>query len=459
MAIEKEAEAALGKLLERIQRKARIRQWLGVLMVAGLLVALGYFAYGLVPRSYNLTITGGDILGNRHYVARSLQEAATGNGVALRVVPTKGSLEAIEMLDQGKLDLALVQGGLEAGHAGIEHVATIAPELLHVLVRPEIKGLADIRGKRVNLGGKSGGTRVVARQVLEFSGLMEGVDYIETNYSAETLIALHESRLPEVIVLTSFAPSQTVDFLVKERGMALLEIPFPNSLAARLGWVADSRILAYMYNVTPPVPERDIKTVGVNLHLLAHKGVAPEAIFQVLSTLYGPELETRLRMKLDEGQLTLPSGYPLAEGAKRFMARKDPILSADSLNKLKNLLGILMSLVSVLLVSFKWFKGEPNRPVTQDALFAELLRRVTEAEAEAWGPGGVGPAMPEAAGVLRDRLAVIKREALEALPKAKLDNPHLPQTLLLAILDARERLEQTASPTVSAASPPGMEPG
>jgi TRAP-type uncharacterized transport system substrate-binding protein len=372
MAIEKEAEAFLGKHLERLQQKAHIRQWLGGLLVAGLLVAMGYFAYGLLPRQYALTITGGDILGNRHFVAKSLQEEAIRNGVGLRVIPTKGSTEALEMLDQGKLDLALVQGGLEATHPNVEHVATIAPELLHFLVRPEIKEIGDIRGKRVNLGGKSGGTRVVARQVLEFSGLAEGVDYIETNYSAETLISLHASRLPEVIVLTSFAPSHTVDFLVKEHGMTLLEIPFPNSLAARLGWVADSRILAYMYSVTPPVPAKDIKTVGVNLHLLANRNVDPDAINKVLKTLYGPELETRLKMKLDEGQLTLPSGYHLSKGAKLFMARNDPILSADSMNKLKSLLGILMSLASVLLVSFKWFKGEPTKPVTQDALFAEL---------------------------------------------------------------------------------------
>ncbi|HJV79814.1 TAXI family TRAP transporter solute-binding subunit [Noviherbaspirillum sp.] len=434
-----EAEKILSRFLARLQRNAIVRKLLAVCLLLALLCVAAYFAYDVMPRRYALTISGGDIVSNRHYLAKSLQEEAASHGVSLDVHPIAGSQEALALVDAGKLDLALIQGGLENNYAHVTHVATVAPELLHVLVRPEIKDIGDLRGKLVNLGSKRGGTRVITRQVLEFSGLSEGIDYVESNIPSEDLLTMRAEKLPDAIVITSFAPSDVADFLIKQRGFRLLEIPFPASLALRLGWVADSRILAYMYNVSPPVPPKDIKTIGVNLHLVANDKVDPRAIFKILDSLFSPALEVRLKMKMDESLLTVPSGFELSEGTKMFMARKNPPFSSETLDRLQALFGLLLSVASTVLVAVKWFLGVPPEaePEKDDEAFLGYIGQVAALEKEYEELSARGAATPEAISDLQTRLAGIKAQTLSRMANANLDNPQLPHSVLLAIADAR----------------------
>ena len=65
-----------------------------------LLGIAGHFVFEILPRTYHLKISGGDLLSNRHFLARSLQSEATDHGVSLQVIPAQGSQEALALLDQ-----------------------------------------------------------------------------------------------------------------------------------------------------------------------------------------------------------------------------------------------------------------------------------------------------------------------------------------------------------------------
>lgn len=430
-----EAQKILDDWLQRLRRNERVRKGLAGCAVLLLLGVAASFLYDVLPRQYALTMTGGDILSNRHFVARQLQRVAADHGVALKLDPMPGSEEALLALDQGKIDLAFIQDGLENKYPNVVHVASVLPEQLHFLVKPEIKDISDLRGKLVNLGSKRGGTRLAARQVLEFSGLELGVDYVEANLSAEELLRMHTERLPDAIVITSYAPSDGAEFLIRERGYTLLEIPFPASLALRLGWVADSKILAYTYSVKPPVPPHDIKTVGVNMHLVANRHVEPRAIFQVLESLYSPALAAGLKLKIDEDQLNVPSGYPLSEGSQQFLERKNPLFSSATLDRIKALFGLILSVASTALVMVRWFQGETPEPSTlpaDDARFIAWLQEVATIEQELFNT-------PDSARryELQQRLLNIKAGAMACIANARLDNPKLVDALLASLADAR----------------------
>ncbi|MES2402270.1 MAG: TAXI family TRAP transporter solute-binding subunit [Pseudomonadota bacterium] len=439
-----EARGILNDWLNRLQRNERVRKTLACLLVIVLLGIAAHYVYEVLPRTYSLKITGGDILGNRHYLAGTLRDDILPLGVRLDVLPTDGSQEALSQVSEGKLDLALIQGGLELPYPNVTHVANLAPELLHFLVRPDIKDIAGMRGVRINLGSKKGGTRVIAKQLLEFSGMQDGVDYVETNLGTEDLLALRKDRLPEVIVITSFAPSNVADYIVKQHGYSLLEIPFPNALALRQGWVADSKVMAYMYSVQPPVPPRDVKTVGVNLQLVANANLDPRAVFKVLEGVYSPDLQMHLKMKFDEDKILESSSYPLSSGTRLFMDRKNPFLSQATLKKVEALFGLILSVASTLIVVFKWFKGappEPVKPETDDAFFVALIERVLAVDAAIdAAPGGRLALDPLDAS--QKELSDIKATAMRRLTaNGLLGNANLVPQLFSAIADSRARLE------------------
>lgn len=439
-----EARGILDDWLKRMQRNERVRKTLAALLVMVLLAIAGHYVYEVLPRTYAMKITGGDILGNRHYLAGALRDEVLSNGVTLDVLPSEGSQEALLEVSEGKLDFALIQGGLELPYPNVRHVANLAPELLHFLVRPEIKDIAGMRGMRINLGSKKGGTRVIAKQLLAFSGMQDGVDYVETNLGTEDLLALRKDRVPDVIVITSFAPSNVADYIVRQYGYSLLEIPFPSALALRQGWVADTKVMAYMYSVQPPVPPRDVKTVGVNLQLVANAHLDPRAVFKVLEGVYSPGLQMRLKMKFDEDDILESSHYPLSSGTRLFMDRKNPFLSQATLKKIESLFGLILSVASTLIVVFKWFKGAPPEaphPETDDAFFVALTERVLAVDATIDAlPGGA--LAFEQSDSLQKELSGIKSSAMRRLAtNGPLANANLVPQLFSAIADSRTRLE------------------
>ncbi len=353
-----EVEEYLYAALDWLRSKHHIRKGLALVTIALLLGLAGKFAYDLFPRHYELTISGGGMLTKSHRLAKVLQEEAARRNVSLNIVPTAGSFQALNELNDGKLDLAFVQGGIDAiGYEDVRQVASIAPQLIQFLVKPDVKSIRDIRGKVVNLGEKNGGPSIVSNQILHFSGLVPEVDYVESNYSDEQLLSMKPEKLPDVIVQVSYAPSVTVDFLVQKRGYQLLEMSFPPSLAMRMGWVADAKILAYMYQISPPVPATDIQVVGVNLNLLANKNVDPRAISALLPVLYSPQVASRFSFPITEDKILTPSGFPISDGTEMYLASKQPLISAQMVDQIKGAFGLIMSLLSVALVVFKWFKA------------------------------------------------------------------------------------------------------
>src|SRR5947199_6110949 len=98
--------------LRRIRWYAR--EWLAAALFLTLVgVGVAALRDPLRPARYRLSISAGSVNGLRHRIAERLAEQAAGRGVILSVVGTSGSWEALDRLDSGRLDFALVQGGLD----------------------------------------------------------------------------------------------------------------------------------------------------------------------------------------------------------------------------------------------------------------------------------------------------------------------------------------------------------
>ena len=124
-----------------------------------------------------------------------------------------------------------------------------------------------------------------------------------------------------------------------------------------MGWVADTKILAYTYQISPPVPAKDIQVVGVNLNLLANKDVDAHAIAALLPVLYSPQVASRFSFPITEDKMLTPSGFPVSDGTEVYLASKQPYITAQTIDQIKGIFGLVMSLLSVALVVFKWFKA------------------------------------------------------------------------------------------------------
>src|SRR5690242_12475025 len=122
------------------------------------------------------TIATGPSDGSYFQIAQDIKNVAGKEGIELQVMSTKGSLENIQLLGTGKVDLAIVQldalrfvsdvlkqqKGLDL-FDNIKVVLNLYPEEIHILSnKNDIQTFYQLEGKRVSVGTEGGGTAVTA---------------------------------------------------------------------------------------------------------------------------------------------------------------------------------------------------------------------------------------------------------------------------------------------------------
>ena len=137
-------------------------------------LALLVFLYA--QSAWALTIATGPNDGSYFQIAQDIKNVAGKEGIDLQVMPTKGSLENIELLGAGKVDLAIVQldalrfvSDVVKQDAGLDFfervkvVMNLYPEEIHILTnKKDIQTFYHLEGKRVSVGPPGGGTAVTA---------------------------------------------------------------------------------------------------------------------------------------------------------------------------------------------------------------------------------------------------------------------------------------------------------
>jgi TRAP-type uncharacterized transport system substrate-binding protein len=167
-----------------------------------------------------------------------LRREASRRAIAIELQPTTGSDEALQTLEEGRVDAAFVQGGLDmSDHPGLRQVAVLHLEPLHLLVKEEIhravtSSLRGLRGKVVNLGERGSGTYLLATEVMAFSDLRAGIDYTERTLNYADLEREADlAQLPDAVFTVSTLPSPTARHLVTRHHYRLASLPFCEAFA------------------------------------------------------------------------------------------------------------------------------------------------------------------------------------------------------------------------------------
>jgi TRAP transporter TAXI family solute receptor len=163
-------------------------------------------------------------------------------GIKLRMRNSQGSVENAWLLARGEADYAIVQGDVAAAALAGEEmfakggplnslraVGGLFPEPVHVVVLPDspIHDIAQLRGRRVDIGEPASGTRFDAVAVLAAHGLKPS-DLAEAREEGLTrAVARLRSRQLDAAFVTATAPTRALQQLAARPGLRLLPIKGP----------------------------------------------------------------------------------------------------------------------------------------------------------------------------------------------------------------------------------------
>jgi len=206
--------------------------------------------------------------------------------IKIRNLETEGSLENLRLIASRTADYALVQSNAAAlAYAGerafapngavtsVRALGSLFPEPLHIIVsaKSDIRTLADLRGKRVDLGLPSSGTRADALTVLAAHGLgLQDFAEVREDGLDRAPGRLQSGRL-DAIFATVGAPAREVQRLATRHPIRLipLDVPMIGGLVSQHPGLVRLLIPAKTY----PGQQDDVTAVAATALLVTHADV------------------------------------------------------------------------------------------------------------------------------------------------------------------------------------------
>lgn len=217
--------------------------------------------------------------------------------VQLKVLETAGSVENLQMLKEGKVDMALVQNDIafyasegEAMFAdqkitNVTGIATLFPEVVQFIVRKEtgISSLTQMEGRKIAVGSKNSGTYYNAQQILTLAGTWNKIDQ-QFIGGTDAMKELQEGKI-DGFIFTSGLPNPSIIELAKKVEITL--VPVEHDLVQKL---VNSYSFYFPSTISPnqyPGQTEEVSAVEINAILVSGPSLNDDDQYLLTRHLFG----------------------------------------------------------------------------------------------------------------------------------------------------------------------------
>ncbi|WP_375208668.1 TAXI family TRAP transporter solute-binding subunit [Hyphomonas jannaschiana] len=216
--------------------------------------------------------------GAYHAYAERYQRLMQAQGVEVSLVDTAGSIENLRLLDEGEVDVALVQGGLASrqDREQLHSLGGLFPEPFWVFVRAGngINTFGDLRGYRFAIGPDGSGTRALALSLQsEFGGTWPTTAQM-TLSGSEAADALRAGAVDAVAFAASVEAPYVQD-LLRDPAVKLLPFERAPALARRQDALSAVTLLRGVIDIGADIPATDVPLVAPVAQLAIRKDIHP----------------------------------------------------------------------------------------------------------------------------------------------------------------------------------------
>lgn len=296
------------------------------------------FAAGTAKAEQFVNVLTGGTSGVYYPLGVALSEIYGKNieGVRTQVQATKASVENLNLIQQGKGEIAFAlgdsvkaawEGHAEAGFPGkldkLRAVAAIYPNYIQVVASQEsgIKAFADLKGRSLSVGAPKSGTELNARAIFGALG-MSYDDLGKTEYLpfGESVELIKNRQLDATLQSAGLGVASIKDLAVS---VPITVVAVPEGVAEKLGAPFQA---ATIPAGTYEGQTADVPTLAITNILVTSADVSDEIAYQMAKQLFD-HLDTMVAahkaasaIKLEDAAKGLP--IPLHPGAERFYKEK-----------------------------------------------------------------------------------------------------------------------------------------
>jgi uncharacterized protein len=336
-----------------------IKVWglLALVVLVGFIVTYQYVG---APPPKVVRIATGANNGAYYTFAQEYARLLADDGITLEIVPTAGSVENLQLVKNGEVSLALIQGGsaTEDDRERLRSLGSLFLEPVWIFTRNQsgIKRFLELKGKRVSIGVEGSGTHLLATQLLAAAGIAETNTRLIREETTHAIDSLSKGKIdaaffvasPEAPIVRKLFAAPAVELLNFDRAAAYGSwFPFLTPVTLSEGVI----------DLQKNIPSHDTPLVAASAIVAARRDLNASLIPAVLNAV------TRVHQAggVLEHKRQFPSvdfvDLPLNEDARRylingpsFLFRWLPYGTAVLLDRLKIL---VLPLLALLLPLFK----------------------------------------------------------------------------------------------------------
>ena len=218
-------------------------------------------------------------------------------GVEIGVQSTGASKANIQLIDEGEVDLAIVQNDVmdyayngtntfaaDGAITSFAAICTMYPETIQIVAKPGIKSIADLKGKTVSVGDVGSGTEFNAAQIFEAYG-MTFDDIQKQNLGFTDSADKFKDGQLDAFFCTAGAPTVAITELATSTEFTILSLD-----ADKLAWLQEN----YGYYTQYDMPagtvyenvKEDVTTVAVMATLICDADLDEQTVYDITKGIY-----------------------------------------------------------------------------------------------------------------------------------------------------------------------------
>jgi TRAP transporter TAXI family solute receptor len=217
-------------------------------------------------------------------------------GARVQVQAAKASVENLNLLQQGKGEIAFAlgdsvkfaaEGNTEAGFPGkldkLRGIAAIYPNYIQIVASKDsgIKTLADLKGKSLSVGAPKSGTELNARAILAAAGMKyEDLGKVEYLPFAESVELMKNRQIDATLQSSGLGVASIRDL---STSIPINVVAVPADVVAKIG---APYVAATIPAGTYEGQTEDVSTAAVGNFLVSHSGVSDETAYQMTKLLF-----------------------------------------------------------------------------------------------------------------------------------------------------------------------------
>jgi TRAP transporter TAXI family solute receptor len=302
------------------------------------------FAFSAQAQQKFVTIGTGGVTGVYYAaggaICRLVNKDRAKHGIRCSVESTGGSAFNINTIKQGELDFGVAQSDVhfnavkgegpfkEGGaHEDLRAVFSLHPEPLTLVASQAsgVKGLADLKGKRVNVSNPGSGTRATVEQLLEAAGIKTSDFSLTSELRAdEHGPALCDNKIDAFFYVVGH-PSANIQDPTTTCGAQLVSVAGEavDKLVKEYPYFAEATIPANLYKNNP----NDTSTYGVLATLVTSAKVPEDAVYEITKAVFEnfdefKKLHPALANLTPENMIKNGLSAPLHPGAEKYYKEK-----------------------------------------------------------------------------------------------------------------------------------------